>query len=198
MEGYAFATLEPAVVLTRVHSPDQELSAARAEADAIRAAAREEGLADGRAEAALALAPVIIALQDTIADVSARAQTMAADFEADAVQLAFALAEKVVGAAVEADGGLLVEAVRGALRGIVDREQITVMVAPDDLEALRSAVGELRGELGGMEHVEVQADRRVERGGAVIHHVAGEVDARPSAKLERAREVVATALAERG
>jgi len=48
--------------------------------------------------------------------------------------------------------------------------------------------------LGGIEHCEVQAERRVARGGAVVRTPEGDIDARIESKLERARDVVAAAL----
>ena len=53
---------------------------------------------------------------------------------------------------------------------------------------------DLRGSLGGIEHCEVQAERRVSRGGAVVRTPDGDVDARVETKLKRAREVVEEAL----
>ena len=104
------------------------------------------------------------------------------------------LAEKILGAAVAVDPELVVEAVRGALRGLVERERVTVLVHPDDLELVRGAMGGLVATLGGIEHCEVQAERRVGRGGAVVRTPDGDVDARVETKLERAREVVEAAL----
>ena len=89
---------------------------------------------------------------------------------------------------------LVVEAVRGALRGIVERERVTVLVNPDDLDLVREAMGTVVAGLGGIEHCEVQAERRVGRGGAVVRTPDGDVDASVEAKLERAREVVTAAL----
>lgn len=105
-----------------------------------------------------------------------------------------ALAQKIVGAAVDADPALVVEPVRGALRGLVERERITVLVHPDDLELVRGAMGGVVSSLGGVEHAEVQAERRVARGGAVVRTPEGDVDAGIDTKLTRAREVVAAAL----
>jgi flagellar biosynthesis/type III secretory pathway protein FliH len=89
---------------------------------------------------------------------------------------------------------LVVEAVRGALRGIVERERVTVLVHPEDLEMVGDAMDGLRASLGGIEHCEVQAERRVSRGGAIVRTPDGDVDARVETKLVRAREVVEAAL----
>ncbi len=72
---------------------------------------------------------------------------------------------------------------------------MTVLVNPDDLELLSGAVKTLQSELGGIEHLDVQADRRIERGGAIAQTAYGEIDATISAQLQAARELVEAALA---
>ena len=59
---------------------------------------------------------------------------------------------------------------RGALRRLVDRHRVTVLVNPADLELVSDAWRRLRAELGGIEQCDVQADRRVGRGGVVVAH----------------------------
>ena len=100
----------------------------------------------------------------------------------------------MLGGAIAVDPELVLEAVRGALRGIVERERVTVLVHPEDLELVRDAMDDVRASLGGIEHCEVQAERRVSRGGAVVRTPEGDVDARTETKLVRAREVVEAAL----
>jgi flagellar biosynthesis/type III secretory pathway protein FliH len=55
---------------------------------------------------------------------------------------------------------------------------------------MRSSVADVAGSLGGIEHLEVQEERRVGRGGAIVRTALGEVDARIETKLERVRAVV--------
>jgi len=197
---FDFAPLEPsAITVGRGHAdPVAEaaavLEAARTEADTIRAMAHAEGLATGREAAMAELVPAAAALEQAAAAVRADAAAAADRLEAQAVDLGLALAGKIIGAAVEADPALVVEAVRGALRGLVERERITVLVNPDDLELVRGAMGGLVSSLGGIEHAEVQAERRVMRGGAVVRTPEGDVDAGVDTKLARAREVIAAAL----
>jgi flagellar assembly protein FliH len=170
------------------------LARAEAEAEMVRAAARAEGYEAGRAEALAALSPALEALQTAV--VAAREERIAAadQLEIHSVELALFLAEKIVGGALAVEPSRVVEAVRGALRGIVERERVTVLVHPDDLELVREAMDELRATLGGIEHCEVQAERRVGRGGAIVRTQDGDVDARVETKLQRAREVVEGAL----
>src|SRR5918998_1476542 len=170
------------------------LAAAHAEGEAIRAMAPAGGLAAGREAALAELGPAASALEEAARRMGEESLAAAERLEVQAVDLALYLAEKIVGAAVAVDPELVVEAVRGALRGLVERERVTVLVHPDDLELVREAMGGLVSTLGGIEHCEVQAERRVGRGGAVVRTPEGDVDARVETKLQRAREVVEAAL----
>jgi flagellar biosynthesis/type III secretory pathway protein FliH len=197
---FSFEALEaPAVNAAPPPAPSPDVvmatvARAEAEADALRAAAREEGLREGREEALAALMPALEALNQAAEGVQA-AQIVRADrLEAHAVDLALFLAEKVLGGALAVQPERVIESVRGALRGIVERERVTVLVHPDDLEMVRDALDDMRASLGGIEHCEVQAERRVSRGGAVVRTPDGDVDARVETKLQRAREVVEAAL----
>jgi flagellar assembly protein FliH len=170
------------------------LAAAEADADSLRAQAREEGLREGREEALAALTPALESLAQAVEAVQADQHARAERLERHAVDLALFLAEKVIGGAIAVQPEQVIEAVRGALRGIVERERVTVLVHPEDLELVRDAMDGIRATLGGIEHCEVQAERRVSRGGAVVRTPDGDVDARVETKLQRAREVVETAL----
>src|SRR4029077_6141483 len=110
--------------------------------------------------------------------------------ERQAVELGLKIAEQALHAAVAADPELVLGAVRGALRRLVERERVLVLVHPDDLELGRATSPTLVAELGGMEHLEVQSDRRVPVGGAIVRTAEGEVDATIETKLARAREVL--------
>jgi flagellar biosynthesis/type III secretory pathway protein FliH len=198
---FAFATLAPLAPPPPAEDPRtaaaEALARAHAEAAALREAARAEGFAAGRAEALAALSPAAEAVDAALGAARVERTAAAARLEAEAVELALALAEKVVVGALAVEPERVLEAVRGALRGLMERERVSVLVHPDDLELVCGAFAELAAGLGGIEHADVQAERRVERGGAVLRTPEGDVDARWETKLARAREVVAAALSER-
>jgi flagellar assembly protein FliH len=169
--GYLFEQLEPS-------APPPPGSAARILADAAaeaerirehaRAAGHEEGRAQGHADgiaeahaAAGALHAALAGLQQQSAEI------------AQAVQ-----PERVL------------DTVAGALRRIADRRRIAVLVDPADLEIVNAAIAELQTRAGGIELCEIQADRRVGRGGAIVRTLESEVDATVQTQLERAREVI--------
>jgi flagellar assembly protein FliH len=161
-----------------------------ADLETIRAVAFDEGFAAAQAAAqaqlegpASALAAAAQQLQNLRADA-------AASVEAEAVELALRIAEQAIAATVTVRPEVVVDVVRGALRRLVERDRVTILVNPEDLELVRAASETLIAELGGIEHCDVQAERRVGRGGAVVRTVEGEVDATLATKLSRAREVL--------
>jgi flagellar assembly protein FliH len=195
---FDFQTLEPPPP-PRTPVSDAEavmdvLAEARAEADQIRENARAEGYAAGRADAIASLEPALAALTQAIGDVQTARAELAVELERRAVELGLGLARKVVGGALSVQPELVVEAVTGVLRGIVERERVTVLVNPADLDIVREAMDGLRASLGGIDHCVVEAERRVGRGGCLVRTPVGDIDASVETKLERAGEVVAAAL----
>ena len=173
---------------------EEVLAQARAEADDLRHQARqqgyEEGFAAGMAAAQEELAPATSALAQAHAEIQERRNELVDVVEERAVQLALQIAEKVVAGTLEVQHERVIDVVRGALRCLVDRERVIVQVNTLDLELVRDSVSSLAGSLGGIEHFEVQEERRVPRGGAIVLSGAGEVDATIETKLERAREAL--------
>jgi flagellar assembly protein FliH len=171
------------------------IDAANAEADALRARAVEDGRAEGirlgREAASAELGPAIAALDQAVAEARAARETLLEQAEVRAAQFALAIAEKVVAGALDVEPERVVDVVRGALRGLLDGDRIIICVHPDDVELVRAAG------LGTPDtHIEVHAERRVTRGGALVRTAVGEVDARIEHKLDAVRAVVAAELGE--
>jgi flagellar assembly protein FliH len=186
---FELAPLEAVIV------PEAPAPGAAPTLDAVREQAFEEGFAAGVAQAQSQLDGPAGALSAAAEQLGAMRADAADSVEADAVELALRIAEQALGAAIAADPELVVEAVRGALRRLVERDRVLILVNPDDLELVRDHVSRLVGELGGIEHCEVQAERRVRPGGAIVRTSEGEVDATLETKLARAREVLEHELA---
>jgi flagellar biosynthesis/type III secretory pathway protein FliH len=199
--AFDFEQLAPPPVRERPPSMDEAqtraqaiVAQAQAEAEAIRERARREGFAEGmvagRAELRQLGEPAVQALSSA-AEALREYEAQAADaVEEQAVTLAIEIAEKVVAGAVEAQPERVLDVVRGALRAVVERERLVIHVNPEDLDIVREGLDELRGTLGGIEHIDVQEERRVQRGGAIVRTVVGEVDANIRTKLDRARDAV--------
>jgi flagellar assembly protein FliH len=201
-QAFVLDELEPTAAIPDVEDLLAVVAAARAEADQIREQARAEGFAAGHAEGAAAghaearteLAPAVQALHAAVQSLEAERAGLADHVEETAVELALELAAKVVAGAVEAQPERVLDVVRGALRCFMERERVQVLVHPDDLGLVREAIDELTGELGGVDHVEVQEERRIGRGGAIVRTATAQIDASLQTKLDRAREVIVTEL----
>ncbi len=195
--GYPLEQLEPSAA-ARLGSPAQIVERANAEAERIRELARDEGHAEGLAqglEAGLAEVQLATAaLHAALADLNGQTEELTGAVEHDAVELALALAAKILAGALDVQPERVLDTVSGALRRIADRRRIVVVVDPDDLETVSAAIGELTVKAGGVELCEVHADRRVGRGGAIVRTVETEVDVTVQTQLERAREVIAEEL----
>lgn len=186
--SYDFEQLEPAERPPR-NASEQLL----AEKRRVHEQAREEGHAEGRAageqEARAALASAASAFGEALKELDAMREQLAAAIERDAVDLALALAGKILAGALQARPELVVEVVQGALRRVSAQRNITVLVNPADLETVTRAIGELQSQANGLELCDLQPDQRVQVGSVIVRTAEGEVDAGIETQLERAREV---------
>jgi flagellar assembly protein FliH len=193
---YAFRQLDAAAADASGGIADV-LSAVRAEAEQIRAQAWAAGEAEGRAAGLAAAredaAPAVAALGASMHAISELRAQVIAELEADAVELALRLTEQILAGVVSVQPERVLDVARNALRHLTDRRRVTLVVNPEDLELVNECVNQLQSELGGIEHLGVQSDRRVVRGGAIAHTDVGDIDAGLDVQMAKAREIVAAA-----
>lgn len=174
------------------------LAEARVEAEAIRRQAQREGfeagVAEGRTVADQELLPARAALEHAAREVAKQLDARIDLLERQAAELAVQLAERVVAAAIETRPELVIDAVRGVLRGVLERDRLVLEVNPEDLALVQAGAAEIAAKLGGIRELEVLAEPRVSRGGCVVRTSAGEIDGSVASQLERAREIILAAL----
>jgi flagellar assembly protein FliH len=196
--SYDFEQLEPSAPPPR-DLPARMLSQANEEAGQIRELARAEGhaegLATGREDSRAEISAAVAAFGEALSGIEGLRLEVAGAVEQDAIELALALAGKILAGALQARPELVVEVVQGALRRLSDRRRITVVVNPADLDTVTAALGDVQSHASGIEHCDLQSDPRVTRGSAIVRTAEGEVDASVETQLVRAREVVAAELA---
>jgi flagellar assembly protein FliH len=197
VNSYTFRQLESTDTADR--TPSDVMARALADAEQIREQARIEGYAlgvkQGAEQARGEVTSAVAAIAEAIHGISGTRDELAETLTGQAGELAMLTAEHVIAGAIDAEPKRIVDVVRGALRRLSDRHRVTVLVNPDDLDALSQAAVNLQAELGGIEHLDVQADRRIARGGAVARTAYGEIDVTINAQLQSARDLVAAALA---
>ena len=145
---------------------------AQHEAKAIRAEAREEGRTEG--------------LEDTLAEL-ARArrdyQELIAGAEDDMLEMAFRLARRIIGEAVELEPQRVRHMVSNVLSHARGKREIVVQVSPDDLPVVQEGCDAFARQVDGV-RVHFEADASLERGSCVIQTESGRIDGRIEAQLE--------------
>jgi len=193
-QAYALPVLqapEPPPAPEPLPGPDEE----RAIVEALREQGRMQGYEAGIADGREALRGAIAALHAAASELESRRDALCAVVEPAAFSLALSGAEQVVGAALDVNPDLILATARGALRRLVDRDRVTILVNPDDLDRMRAHAADLAEELGGIGSLDVQAERRIAPGGLIVQTPEGDVDARLDTRLARLGEVIREALA---
>jgi flagellar biosynthesis/type III secretory pathway protein FliH len=150
----------------------EALEEAERDGERLREQAREEGYAAGVAQVAEALARA-----------SAEYDRRITASEQDMLALAFALAERLVGHAVEADERVVQGMVASALEHVRGKRQVVILAHPEDVPALERARGVFSERLDGAS-VHVEPYGELARGGCLIETEAGRVDARLEVQLD--------------
>jgi len=146
---------------------------ARADADVLRTEAASAGREEG-----LARATEIVVRAALLHD------ELLARAEAELVELALAVAGRVLSRIAERDGGAVVEVASRALDAARQRSEVRLRAHPEDLAALRAAEPQLLGSLPGARRVALVGDETVGRGGVLVETEAGSYDARLTEQLE--------------
>jgi type III secretion protein L len=109
--------------------------------------------------------------------------------ESDMLEMAFRLAGRIIGEAVEREPRRIESMVSSVLRRARGKRDIVVMVAPDDLPMLEGAGSELARQVDGVA-VHFEADASLTRGGCVIQTESGRIDGRIETQLDALRRAL--------
>jgi flagellar assembly protein FliH len=166
-----------------------EIRAAEAERDRIRDEARREGLDLARRDAIQAAAtesaPLADLLRKAAAAVEERRSEWIAEAEREALRLALAVAAKVVKAEISAGRPVAEANLRRAIELTARRQELQVLVHPDDLARIEAFLPELRREFTEIQKIAIDAGPAVDRGGVIVQTREGSVDATIASQLDQ-------------
>jgi len=108
----------------------------------------------------------------------------------DVTQLAFAVAQNIVGAVSDVREDLVLQSVRDCLAHVQDTKQLTICVNPDDLKIVRANRTHWQESYERIESMLIEADASIERGGCLIETPSGDIDGQISSRLEKLRGVL--------
>jgi flagellar assembly protein FliH len=170
----------------------QIVTEASREADSIRRQAADEGRRAGIEEVeqmvAGQLAPAILALRKTAAELQDAKQAWLAHWESSAVHLAAAMAARVVRGELRRQPQITLELVREALELAAGSPGVCLHLNPHDHESLGAQVRALIDAISAVGDVEVVADAMIGSGGCRIETRFGSIDQQFDSQLKRIEE----------
>ncbi len=172
---------------------DSILADARAEAQAMRQRACEEGREEGLqagTEQAMREYKDVLGIMTRMADaIVSQADAMVRASERDIARLAVAVAAKVIQRSVEQDPEIVLAIARAAISQTEGARSVVLRVSPKDMELVLLAHDELVRHSPDLRNLKVVEDPRIERGGCVVEMEVGHVDARIDEQLSEIERV---------
>jgi flagellar assembly protein FliH len=177
------------------NNAEQMLSAARCEAERIRAEAREQGLASAMSEfdalveqaATLKFEAWLPTLQAAVMQVAASKTSWLAQWEASALRVAIAISERVLRREIERTPEVALTLVRETLE-LSTTGEAKLLLHPEDIRCLGPQLESLLAELGRTATVSLVADDTITRGGCRLDTRLGSIDQQLEAQLARIEE----------
>ncbi len=175
---------------------------AKAQAEALREAAWQEGFHQGTVQARTAVEAEMRAewaarqqalrteLDTVAADIAAAREALWLSQESEMVALALDIARQVVKTEISQNPAVVHAVLANALRRITDKDNVRVRVSLSDAPRVKEAREDLLEVVDGLRFIEIVEDRRVGDGGCMIETNAGTIDA----KIETQIAEVARAL----
>jgi flagellar assembly protein FliH len=138
----------------------------------------EKGERDGLESAKASLEPVVQHLSQSIEALENAKKELHLRTEREAVELALAIAEKIVSHEVQTNREVVLSVVEEALKKVVDRKNIKIRVAPPDFHFLNNAKVQIPDLEELFEKATFEEDKSIVNGGCVIETNLGDIDAR--------------------
>lgn len=140
---------------------------------------RKQGLKVGRAESGEAISR----LTEVVGEFLEKQKALVQENEAALVDLAVAVAKRIVGACAEMRREPVLLAVSDSLGYLRDRTRVIIKANPGDLDVVKEHRKEWLESIEGIGTLTIEADPAVARGGCVLETDAGDVDARIEERL---------------
>lgn len=114
--------------------------------------------------------------------------------EKEVVELALAVAKKIVCHEISTNKDTVLHIVKQALNKVVDHDGIIIKLNPDDLQNIESEKNRLARVIQNIDDVTLEPDSRIRCGGCVIETRLGNIDARIEKQIEAVEEALKTEL----
>jgi len=147
-----------------------------------------EGMAEARKVAEAEKNRILADARLVLEQARAKRGEVMQESEQELVELALAIARKVIDLKLEEERKLIVNIARQALARAAQSREITLRVNPDDYDEVISAQGNL--DIPVWQKVDIEADPAVEAGGCVIDTGSGLINAQIDRQMAEIREAL--------
>lgn len=118
------------------------------------------------------------AMSVIVKEMSALKKSTLENLEGEIVQLSLAVAEKVIHLEATTNQEVIRGVLKEAIKNIGDRENMKIRVHPQDFQFMIEIKNDFLQSFDGIRNMTFAEDESIQRGGAIIETVCGEVDAR--------------------
>ena len=174
---------------------EQIIAEAHQQAEQIREQAKRDGAGDAVIAAEETMQQKVLqqlqflvpAIQEAVVEVDREKVAWMQRWEADALKIAHAIAERVVRREIQQHPEITLQLLREALQLASGLGALKIRLHPQDYEALRQTLDFLLGEMQKLTPTEVVADESISPGGCRVDTEYGSIDQQVDTQLERIR-----------
>ncbi len=146
----------------------------------------KEGLEMGRRTAEARLLSLIEELQKALEDVNRLGRQVYAAAEVQTVNLAMAVARKIIGRQAAVDHRVVAHALRRALEGLARGVAVTVVLNPEDMAFVKTlSPGDIFDSDEEKKKIDFETDPAMAPGGCLVRTAAGDRDASIDGQMDR-------------
>lgn len=135
---------------------------------------------------------ILQSMTRVIEEIAGLKKKMIEDVEGQIIGLALAVAEKVIQLEVTTNREIVRNVLREAIKSISDRENIKIRLHPQDFHYMVAIKSDFIQNFDGIRNIAFEEDESVQRGGAIIESLFGEIDARLEQQFSEIRKVMAS------
>ena len=154
----------------------------------------EEGQTVGFEQATKKLEPLLDGLQQALMQLGNLRKNAYQIIEQEAVELALAIARKIICREIEVDKEVVVCVARKALSKVEDPGNVKIKMNPADLQFINQTKYKLSEMIGNIDNVTIEPGENIQSGGCVVETDLGEIDARIEKQLQAVEESFRNAL----
>ena len=147
-----------------------------------------KGGEDGRRAAEQKSAPLMDALEATLAELDGVRSRVRQQLEREVVDLSLHVARKVIHHEMSVSEEAILCVVKDAMAHLEDPGEVTIRMHPEDLKRIREAGERIQSAMDNLDSIHFEEDPGIDSGGCYIHTAYGDVDARVEEQLRHIEE----------